>query len=164
MYYHPLRDPWWLILQHQILTFNGDNATSNDKQTTRLHRLPNAFEAINRIRCFNHTIQLSAKALLCPFTSTIVSDAHDSTEANNLPDDDSDIPDLIDDEEDQDEDEGDGSNVGDNEDDDEDEDGDDDDDDNTFETLSDEEREQLINDTAAVRTTLDKVCAIVTIF
>jgi hypothetical protein len=62
-------------------------------------------------------MQLSAKALLRPFTST--PDAHaanDSTEANNLPDDDSDIPDLIDDEEDQDKDEGDGNNVGDNED------------------------------------------------
>jgi hypothetical protein len=110
-------------------------------------------------------MQLSAKALLRPFTSTIVPDAHaanDSTEANNLPDDDSDIPDLIDDEEDQDEDEGDGSNMGDNEDDDED--SHDDEDEDTFETLSDEEREQLINDTAAVRTTLDKVRVIVTIF
>jgi hypothetical protein len=37
-------------------------------------------------------------------------------------------------------------------------------DDDTFETLSDEEHEQLINDMAAVRTTLDKVCAIITIF
>jgi hypothetical protein len=106
-------------------------------------------------------MQLSAKALLRPFTLTIVPDAHaanDSTEANNLPDNDSDIPNLIDDEEDQDEDEGDGSNMGDNED------GDDDKDEDTFETLSDEEREQLINDTAAVRTTLDKVRVIVTIF
>ncbi|KIL63555.1 hypothetical protein M378DRAFT_79529 [Amanita muscaria Koide BX008] len=54
----------------QILTFNGDNATSNDKQTTFLDKLPNSFNAINRVRCFNHTIQLSAKALLKPFDAS----------------------------------------------------------------------------------------------
>ena len=110
-------------------------------------------------------MQLSAKALLHPFTSTIVPDAHaanDSTEADNLPDDDSDIPDLIDDEEDQDEDEGDGNNVGDNDDDDNNN-NNNNNNNNTFETLSDKEHEQLIDDTAAVHTTLDKVCSIIKI-
>ncbi|KAM6490968.1 hypothetical protein JOM56_013588, partial [Amanita muscaria] len=51
-----------MLIEHgltcKILTFNGDNATSNDKQTTFLDKLPNSFNAINRVRCFNHTIQL----------------------------------------------------------------------------------------------------------
>ncbi|KAF8231146.1 hypothetical protein L208DRAFT_1052129, partial [Tricholoma matsutake] len=45
-------------LTEKILTFVGDNAMSNDKQTTQLHQLPNLFESVNRIRCFNHTMQL----------------------------------------------------------------------------------------------------------
>ncbi|KAF8238214.1 hypothetical protein L208DRAFT_1026244, partial [Tricholoma matsutake] len=45
-------------LTQKILTFVGDNATSNDKQTSCLHQLPNAFESINRVRCFNHMMQL----------------------------------------------------------------------------------------------------------
>jgi hypothetical protein len=104
-------------------------------------------------------MQLSAKALLRPFASTVVPDAdvaNDPPGTDDLLDHDSDISDLIDDEEDQDEDEGNGNNEGDNEDDDEEED--------AFQTLDDKEREQLIGDTAAVRTTLDKVCSIVTIF
>jgi hypothetical protein len=111
-------------------------------------------------------MQLSAKTLLCPFTSTVqvVSDAdaaNDSAEADNLQDHDSDTPDLIDDEEDRDEDdrdedEGNGNNEGEN--------NDSDDEEDVFETLSDMERKQLIDDMAAVRTTLDKVCFIVIIF
>ena len=55
----------------QILTFNADNATNNDKQTMCLHQLNNSFDHVNRIRCYNHTMQLSAKALLKPFMSAI---------------------------------------------------------------------------------------------
>ncbi|KAH9954162.1 hypothetical protein BC827DRAFT_1087476, partial [Russula dissimulans] len=45
-------------LTNKILSFNGDNTTSNDKQTEFLDKLPNTFHAANRVRCFNHTIQL----------------------------------------------------------------------------------------------------------
>ncbi|KAF8877777.1 hypothetical protein BD779DRAFT_1415663, partial [Infundibulicybe gibba] len=46
-------------LEQKILAFNGDNATSNDTQTDKLDQLPNSFNRINRVRCFNHTMQLS---------------------------------------------------------------------------------------------------------
>ena len=59
-----------LIRIFKILAFNGDNATSNDKQTDCLNALPNSFNQVNRVRCFNHTMQLSAKRLLKPFTSS----------------------------------------------------------------------------------------------
>src|SRR3984957_20502770 len=54
-------------LTEKILAVNADNATSNDTQTTELDQLDNTFEKENRVRCFNHTLQLSAKALLKPF-------------------------------------------------------------------------------------------------
>jgi hypothetical protein len=46
---------------------NADNASANDTQTTELSTLDNAFDAENRVRCFNHTLQLSAKTLIQPF-------------------------------------------------------------------------------------------------
>jgi hypothetical protein len=58
-------------LTEKILAFNADNATANDKQTTKLDALNNSFEEANRVRCFNHTLQLSAKALLAPFNTAI---------------------------------------------------------------------------------------------
>ena len=139
----------------QILTFVGDNATSNDKQTTRLHRLPNLFESVNRIRCFNHTMQLSAKALLRPFacaTSTAevdsINEALDNDKMDEMPG----LEDTEDDEEaDDDDDDSDNDDAGGN--------GNDDDEiDEEFDGLSPEEREQLLDNTAAVRGTLDKVC------
>ncbi|KAI0282628.1 hypothetical protein BC826DRAFT_872440, partial [Russula brevipes] len=45
-------------IESKVLAFNADNATSNDKQTVHLDQLPNSFEAVNRVRCFNHTMQL----------------------------------------------------------------------------------------------------------
>jgi hypothetical protein len=36
-------------------------------QTEKLDQLPNSFNIINGVCCFNHTMQLSAKALLKPF-------------------------------------------------------------------------------------------------
>jgi hypothetical protein len=58
-------------LTDKILAMNADNASSNDTQTTELAGMDNAFEKEYRIRCFNHTIQLSAKALLRPFNAGI---------------------------------------------------------------------------------------------
>jgi len=52
-----------------MLTFNADNATSNDKQTVDLARKKNLFEECNRGCCFNHMVQLAAKALIKPFTA-----------------------------------------------------------------------------------------------
>jgi hypothetical protein len=69
-----------LIRSPKILTFNGDNATLNDKQTVYLHALPNSFIQVNGVCCFNHMMQLSAKRLLKPFTSSAM--------ANNTKDDD----------------------------------------------------------------------------
>lgn len=51
----------------QIFAFNADNAFPNDTQMTVLDKLPNSFEAMNHIHCFNHTLQLSVKNLLHPF-------------------------------------------------------------------------------------------------
>ena len=58
-------------LTEKIHALNADNATSNDKQTTKLDALPNSFEEENRVRCFNHTMQLSAKSLLAPLNPAI---------------------------------------------------------------------------------------------
>jgi hypothetical protein len=116
-----------------------------------LDELPNTFEELNRVRCFNHTIQLSAKALLKPFHSA------GSVEADNeIKYDDDGMPALqaVDDEEEEDEDEE--GDPGLNDDGEEEED--------PLGALDDNEREQLINDTEAVRTTLNKVCLSASVF
>jgi hypothetical protein len=103
--------------------------------------LPNSFEELNRVRFFNHTIQLSAKALLKPFSSAGSTETDNETENG-----DDSMPEL---------------QVMDDEDDEED-DPDVDDEDNEEEEdllaeLDDDEREELINNTEAVRTMLNKV-------
>src|SRR5713101_4664775 len=80
-------------LTEKILAFNADNATSNDKQTTKLDQLDNSFHKENRVRCFNHTMQLSAKALLKPFNTAL-----SRTTADDSIDEDEDVPMLIDEE------------------------------------------------------------------
>jgi hypothetical protein len=53
----------------QILAWTGDNALSNDTLNTSLGDSPNnSFEAVNRVRCYNHTLNLSVQAFLCPFS------------------------------------------------------------------------------------------------
>jgi len=54
-------------LNDRILACNNNNAASNDTQAIMLAKLPNTFEEINHVCCFNHTLQLSAKTLLKPF-------------------------------------------------------------------------------------------------
>jgi hypothetical protein len=56
-----------------MLAFNADNATSNNKQTVNLARKKNTFEECNHGHCFNHTVQLAAKALIKLFTACISS-------------------------------------------------------------------------------------------
>jgi hypothetical protein len=55
----------------QILGVTADNATSNDTQRKKLARMDNSFLEQNHVRCFNHTLQLSAKALLRPFNPAL---------------------------------------------------------------------------------------------
>ena len=83
-------------LDKKILTFNADNASNNDTQMAKLEELPNSFDSVNRVRCFNHTMQLSARALLRPLNNTkstnegIELDDVDMAGFNNLGDDDED--------------------------------------------------------------------------
>lgn len=58
-------------LTEKVLAVNADNASSNDTQTEALAEHDNSFEAVNRVRCFNHTGQLSAKAVLEPFNPAL---------------------------------------------------------------------------------------------
>jgi hypothetical protein len=134
-------------LTKKILSFNGDNATVNDKLTKKLASLDNSFEECNRVRCFNHTLQLSAKALVQPFNAGM-SSAHNATLAGDQ---------VEDDNEDDDCEEINMDGVDNNDDEDDDNDDDDDDAVDELEMLSEEEREEILNDTAIVRQTVTKV-------
>jgi hypothetical protein len=130
-----------------MLAFNGDNATSNDTQTAELEKKKNSFNLSNHIRCFNHTIQLSAKALLKPFSKCV---------SASTTDDDDDMP-ALDDIEDEEEDRDGNDDDGGDEDDtlageDDEEDGIDE-----FEALGGEEQAKLLEETAAVKETISKV-------
>jgi hypothetical protein len=132
-------------LTDKIHAVNADNATANDKQTTKLDVLPNSFEKENRVRCFNHTLQLSAKSLLAPFNPAISQKATQDDEMPEEDDNDQLIP------EDDDENDEDDPEVDDEE---------NDDDDNgidELEELSENERAQVLENTAEVRETVTKV-------
>jgi hypothetical protein len=107
-----------------------------------LDELPNTFEELNLVRCFNHTIQLSAKGLLKPFYSVGSTETDNETEYG-----DDGMPALqaMDDEEE----EGEGDPDADDDEEEEEED--------PLGALDDDEREELINNTEAVRMTLNKV-------
>ena len=130
-------------LSKKILGLNADNASANDKLTTKLSSLNNSFQEDYRAPCFNHTMQLSAKTLLKPFNTGLSSRDVDITDEE---DDDLLIPEA--EEEGEEEDNDDNNNK-------------DDEDDgiDKLETLSEEERTQVLEDTAAVRTMLTKVCS-----
>ena len=70
------------VLTKKILAVNADNASSNDTQITKLDQLDNMFHKDNRVRCFNHTLQLSAKALLKPFNVALSGPATSDDEFN----------------------------------------------------------------------------------
>jgi hypothetical protein len=88
---------------------NANSAMSNDTQGETLVEMPNSFELKNHIHCFNHTLQLSMKALLCPFNASLGKANEDGT-CDNVDDllslgiDDDGNDDDDDDEEDEDED------------------------------------------------------------
>jgi hypothetical protein len=99
-------------------------------------------------------MQLSAKALLKPF-STPTKDIDDSsTDDEDLK---GDLK-MIEDDEDS------GSDAENNEDEDSDEDSDVDDVEDPLDVLDEEHRKKLLEDTLAVRTTLDKVCSDISTF
>jgi hypothetical protein len=109
--------------------------------------LENSFNKENRVRCFNHTTQLSAKTLLKPFNVALGSSKSDDDEisADDIPP----LEDLEDDDDDQlDAERGDNSgeafeDVDDNVD--------------ELEELSEEERDNILAQTAVVRETVSKV-------
>lgn len=77
------------------MAFTGDNATSNDTQTTSLAGNPNnTFKEPNRVCCFNHILNLAVKSLLKPFGSEKKQQGGDNNDAN---DSDNDEPDNTDD-------------------------------------------------------------------
>jgi hypothetical protein len=105
----------------------------------------------NRIRCFNHTIQLAAVALIKPFNAGMM-----KTKGDSEKDDDEDGG-VVDAEEENEE-----EGV------DDDDDNSDDEDDNTtddttddidkFQTLTEAQQDTLVKDTALIRATVTKVC------
>jgi len=129
-----------------MLAMNADNAAANDTQTTVLAQFDNSFEEEQRARCFNHTIQLSAKALLRPFNPAL-----GKVTEEGVIDNDNDMPDLeaLDN----------GDGDGDDDDAEEGADVDDDADDGVDELdeLDVAEREELLEGTAVVRGTVQKV-------
>ena len=132
------------------MSFNGDNAMSNDKQTKFLHTLPNSFNQFNRVHCFNHTMQLSAKVLLKLFSGPAVTNNKDLDVNTASSDDDDDLP-VLEDLKDDNRDESDDNNEGGNDE------GNEEEEEDVLEILDAEEKEALLENTAVVQTTLDKV-------
>ena len=135
-------------LTQKILSFNADNASCNDTQTASLCTLDNSFEEENRVRCFNHTMQLSAITLIRPFNAGMTSDPlFDELGAAALVD--VDLGDGDDEDEDEDDE---GDDVPSSEEQDDIDDGID-----KMEQLTDGEKETLIQDTKEVRGTVSKL-------
>jgi hypothetical protein len=126
----------------QILAVTADNASSNDTQREALVGMDNSFIEENHIRCFNHTLQLSAKTLLCPFNPALGKDAKDDSDSSQ-----DDLPDMEDDDSEKEEhgppDAADTDNIDDNI--------------NELDNLDADAREELITDTAIVHAMVLKV-------
>jgi hypothetical protein len=109
----------------------------NDTQGETLAKMPNSFELKNHVRCFNHTLQLSAKTLLRPFNAGLGKATEDGTcddvdDLLSLGVDDDDLPVILDE-----------NDVDDGID--------------ELDALDADSREAIMNDTAAVRETVTKV-------
>jgi len=126
---------------------NADNASSNDTQGETLAKMPNSFELENRVRCFNHTLQLSAKTLLRPFNAALSK----ATEVGDL-DDIDDLLDLGDDDDEEDEDDDEDQALPDISDIDDIDDGIDE-----LDELDEDARDAMMNDTVAVREMVSKL-------
>ena len=72
---------WYL----QILAMNADNTLLNNTQSEALADMANSFVLENCVCCFNHTLQLSAKTLLCPFNAGLGKTPEDA-DTNNVDD------------------------------------------------------------------------------
>jgi hypothetical protein len=127
---------------------NADNATSNDTQGETLADMPNSFQLENRVRCFNHTLQLSAKTLLRPFNAGLgkTTEVGDNGDVDDLDQEDEDEDEDAEDEDDDDEGLPDAPDVDDV-----------DDGIDELDALDAEAREGIIADTAAVRETVSKL-------
>src|SRR5882757_2133204 len=134
-----------LGLTEKIHAVNADNATANDKQMTKLDALPNSFEEANRVRCFNHMLQLSAKSLLAPLNPAI---SQKATQDDEMLEEDGNqaLPEEDDTEDDKDNEEED-VKENDNE----------DDGINKLEELDEDEQVQVLENTTEVRNTVTKV-------
>ena len=130
-------------LTEKILTVNADNVTVNNKQTTKLDSLNNSFNEENCVRCFNHTIQLSAMTLLKPFNMALSRKAADKVEASEEDAEEELVPEI----EEEDKDEGEDDDDQDNKDDGIDE----------LQELTESEWERVLENTAVVCQTVTKV-------
>jgi hypothetical protein len=130
---------------------NANNVMSNNTQEETLMEMPNSFKLKNCVHCFNHTLQLSTKALLHPFNAGLGKATEDGTCDNvdnllSLGIDDNSNDDDNDDEEDEDEDLPvilDEDDINDSID--------------KLDALDADSREVMINDTTAVCETVTKV-------
>jgi hypothetical protein len=113
-------------------------------QTEKLAAKDNSFREVNQVRCFNHSIQLSTRALLRPFNTglgskiDITDKVDDSTEGTKqfatVAEDEDECPDIEDNDC-----------------------GEDDSGEDEFEGMASAEHETLLADTTAVRETVTKV-------
>ena len=134
-------------LTKKIHAVNADNASANNKLTAKLDASDNSFEKDNHVRCFNHTMQLSAKTLLAPFNTDI---SQKATQDGEMPEEDDNQPTPEQDEDDED-----------NEDNEEDDAQCANDEDNGIDKLgelSESEQAGVLESMAAVRETVTKVC------
>ena len=137
------------------------NASANDTQTTKLAQCPNSFEREHRVRCFNHTLNLVAKAILKPFSGVaqkagsgpdLLAQTHmdSEDEDNEVP-----LPDTVSDSEDEhtgSDDEGNGTDSDSSS-------TEDDDTFDAFDTMDEADQQAFLEAVAAVKTTLTKVRA-----
>jgi hypothetical protein len=136
-------------LTEKIHGLNADNASANDTQTVKLNGLENSFEEDNRVRCFNHTLQLSAKALLKPFNTALSGKTTDDNDACEVNDNDRLMPEIDEDEDDEDDNDDEEVDV---------EDSDDQDDGvDELQELSEAEQIEMLENTADVREIVTKV-------
>ena len=122
----------------------ADNASLNDTQREALAGMNNSFEEENHVRCFNHTLQLSAKSLLRPFNPASGKVAKDNGTCSQK-----DLPCLNMEDDDSEEEEDGLSDVADVD--------DIDDKIDELDNMDADSREQLIADTAIVRAMVSKV-------
>jgi hypothetical protein len=136
-------------IMEKIQAVNANNTTSNDMQTIKLTQLDNMFKEENRVRCFNHTLQLLAKSLLKPFNTALsASAANDDAAPQDV---DNDKPAVYMDDEDERGQEGEEEEEGGVEDDIEDDNVDE------LQALSRDERERVLGETAVVCESVTKV-------